>query len=101
VLLQPSEEEPFGRAVIEAMALEVPVLATSVGGPVEILADGREGFLLDPHDPAAWAAAIGTLAEAPERAREMGRAGRRRAESAFGLEHHARAMLAVYRRVAP
>ena len=45
ILLLPSWEEPFGRALIEAMALEVPVIATSVGGPAEILDDGREGFL--------------------------------------------------------
>ncbi len=37
VLLLPSREEPFGRALIEAMALGVPVLATEVGGPPEIV----------------------------------------------------------------
>ena len=46
ILLLPSWEEPFGRALIEAMALDVPVIATSVGGPAEILDDGREGLLL-------------------------------------------------------
>src|SRR6202043_3471359 len=54
VLLLPSWEEPFGRALIEAMALGVPVVSTSVGGPPEIVEDGREGFLVAPRDPAAW-----------------------------------------------
>ena len=44
VLLLPSHEEPFGRALLEAMALEVPVLATSVGGPPELIREGRDGL---------------------------------------------------------
>jgi L-malate glycosyltransferase len=98
ILLLPSREEPFGRALIEAMALEVPVLATSVGGPPEIIEDGREGQLLAPDEPAAWARAIVRIAHDPALASAMGRAGRIRVEQAFGLEHHAQAMLAVYRR---
>ncbi len=39
----PRTEEPFGRALLEAMALEVPVLATNVGGARELVRDGREG----------------------------------------------------------
>ena len=51
VLLLPSWEEPFGRALIEAMALGVPVVATSVGGPPEIVEQGRQGYLLAPRAP--------------------------------------------------
>jgi starch synthase len=98
VLLLPSSEEPFGRVLVEAMALEVPVLATEVGGPNEILEHGREGFLLPPREPRAWARAVADLAANPERARAMGRAGRQRAEHEFGVPHHVSAMLAVYER---
>jgi glycosyltransferase involved in cell wall biosynthesis len=98
ILLLPSEEEPFGRALIEAMALGVPVLATRVGGPPEIIEDGREGFLLPPHEPAAWARAIRRIAESPDRGLEMGLAGRRRVEQAFTSDLHAHAMLDVYER---
>jgi glycosyltransferase involved in cell wall biosynthesis len=98
VLLLPSWEEPFGRAVIEAMALGVPVIATDVGGPAEIITDGREGFLVPPRQPAAWAKAIARLAESPDRRTEMGRTGRLRVEQAFSSAHHARAMLGVYER---
>jgi L-malate glycosyltransferase len=97
-LMLPSWEEPFGRAVLEAMALEVPVLATDVGGPSEILRDGREGFLLPPREPAAWARAISRLAEDPRLAARMGRAGRERVRREFTTERHARAMLDVYER---
>lgn len=98
VLLLPSSEEPFGRALIEAMALRVPVLATSVGGPPEIIEDGREGYLLAPREPAAWARAIRRIIESPDRGMEMGLAGRRRVEQAFTIEHHVAAMLDVYER---
>jgi L-malate glycosyltransferase len=96
VLLLPSWEEPFGRAVIEAMALGVPVIATNVGGPAEIIEDGREGYLLAPRQPRAWAAAVRRLAEDPQRGREMGSAGRRRVQQAFTLDHHVAAMVELY-----
>jgi glycosyltransferase involved in cell wall biosynthesis len=98
VLLLPSEEEPFARAVIEAMALEVPVLATNVGGPPEIIREGREGYTLPPGEPAAWARAVRRVVEGPEEGRELGRAGRERVAEAFAVEEHVEAVLAVYRR---
>jgi L-malate glycosyltransferase len=98
IMLLPSLEEPFGRALIEAMALGVPVISTDVGGPPEIIEQGREGYLLSPHEPAAWAQAIRRIAESPDRGREMGLAGRRRVEAAFTAEHHAAAMLEIYER---
>jgi glycosyltransferase involved in cell wall biosynthesis len=98
VLLAPSWEEPFGRTVVEAMALEVPVLATNLGGPGEIITDGREGLLLAPRQPPVWADALRALAADPERRARMGRAGRERVEHGFTLAEHAQAMLAVYSR---
>jgi L-malate glycosyltransferase len=96
VLLLPSWEEPFGRALIEAMAMGVPVVATSVGGPPEILEDGHQGFLVEPRRPGAWAQAIRRLAEDPRLAEEMGAAGRRRVEDAFTVEHHLAAVRVAY-----
>lgn len=96
ILLLPSREEPFGRAVIEAMAMCVPVLATNVGGPCEIIEDGREGYLLPPLQPAAWARAIRRIADSADRGRAMGLAGRHRVLEAFTAEHHVAEILAVY-----
>jgi L-malate glycosyltransferase len=98
VLLLPSHEEPFGRALLEALALEVPALATSVGGPPELIRDGREGYLLAPDEPAAWAEAVRRVIEGPEQGRAMGRAGRARIAEGFDVEHHVEAVLALYRR---
>jgi glycosyltransferase involved in cell wall biosynthesis len=98
IVLAPSREEPFGRTLIEAMALGVPVLATNVGGPREIVEDGREGYLLAPSEPEAWARAVRTIAESPEIRRSMGLAGRRRVQQAFTVERHVDAVLSVYDR---
>ena len=61
IALVPSWEEPFGRTVIEAMAMERAVIATSVGGPSEIIDHGRTGLLMRPRRPEAWAGAIARL----------------------------------------
>jgi glycosyltransferase involved in cell wall biosynthesis len=96
ILMLPSQEEPFGRALIEAMALGVPVLATNVGGPAEIVQDGRQGYLLPPRDPVAWARAAHAIAERPALAAELGRAGIERVREAFTIERHVDATLAAY-----
>jgi L-malate glycosyltransferase len=96
VLLVPSWEEPFGRAIIEAMAMEVPVIATEVGGPSEIVRAGEDGLLLPPRAPPAWAAAIEDLISRPELRAKMGRKARERAVERFGIEPHVRGVLAAY-----
>jgi L-malate glycosyltransferase len=98
VLLLPSWEEPFGRALIEAMALGVPVVATDVGGPREIIDDGREGYLVAPRQPIAWARAIAHIAQSADAGAAMGRAGRERAVRLFTIARHVRATLDVYER---
>jgi L-malate glycosyltransferase len=95
--LVPSWEEPFGRSVIEAMAMETAVLATSVGGPAEIVTDGVDGILLAPRDPERWGEAAARLLEKRDALREMGKAGRRTAVARFGRETHVHSVLAAYR----
>jgi glycosyltransferase involved in cell wall biosynthesis len=96
VLLMPSWFEPFGRAIIEAMAMGVTVVATKVGGPREIVADAEEGLLLPPRDPARWAEAVAALLEDPERRQEMGRNARKRATREFSVERHIARVEALY-----
>jgi len=97
VLLLPSSEEPFGRAVIEAMAMGVPVVVTNVGGPCELIEHGREGYLVSPRRPVEWARAIRALADDPASAAQMGEAGRERARD-FSLDRHVKSMLDLYER---
>jgi L-malate glycosyltransferase len=98
VLLLPSWQEPFGRTLIEAMALGVPVIATNVGGPREIVRDGCEGLLLAPDQPGEWATAIRRLGEDEQLRTRMGTAGRRRVRDAFSTDAHGRAIEALYGR---
>jgi glycosyltransferase involved in cell wall biosynthesis len=97
-LLLPSMEEPFGRALLEAMALEVPTLATNVGGPPELITDGCDGYLLPPEDPGAWAHAVLRIAEDPEHARDLGRAARARIIDRFDVARHVQDTLSLYER---
>ena len=72
VLLVPSWEEPFGMALIEGMAMGLPVLATDRGGTAEILREGRDGFLLPPKDPTAWTEALEPLVASGDRRAQVG-----------------------------
>jgi glycosyltransferase involved in cell wall biosynthesis len=101
LLLVPSWEEPFGRAIIEAMAAGIPILATSVGGPPEILGEGERkcGLVLPPRDPKGWAAKIERLLAEPATLAWMGENGRKAAPSRFGVAQHVDEMVEIYERV--
>jgi glycosyltransferase involved in cell wall biosynthesis len=86
VLLHPSLSEGMPTVMLEAMACELPVVVTDVGGVREALADGVEGIVVAPRDPAALAAALERLRLDPELRRRMGAAGRRRVRAGFTLE---------------
>ena len=98
LLLVPSWEEPFGRTVIEAMASRVPVVATDIGGPAEILGEGEDrcGLLLPPRRPERWADAIGALLADPAELSRMAERGAEAARNRFGVERHVSAILEVY-----
>jgi glycosyltransferase involved in cell wall biosynthesis len=86
VLLHPSLSEGMPTVMLEAMACELPVVVTDVGGVREALSDGVEGIVVPPRDPAALAAALERLRLDPELRRRMGSAGRRRVHAEFTLE---------------
>ena len=98
VLLVPSWEEPFGRSVVEAMAMKTPVIATRIGGPAEVIDDADTGRLLPPRDAETWARAIAELIADDALRQGLGDRGRRRAMS-FGRDAHVDRLLAIYRKV--
>ena len=61
LLLLPSWREAFGRIAVEGMAMGVPVISTSVGGPAEIIRAGVDGLLLPPCSPELWADRVAPL----------------------------------------
>jgi hypothetical protein len=72
-----SAAEPLGVVYMEAMAMEVPVIATDAGGVPELIDLGRNGLLVSPGRPDLAADAILTMMHDPVRARAMGAEGRR------------------------
>ena len=113
VFVCPSVYEPMGIVNLEAMACEAAVVATSVGGIPEVVEDGATGVLVPydarsdgsgtPVDPAALAAGLAErgneLLADPERARELGLAGRRRAVERFGWDVAAAETMRLYERL--
>jgi glycosyltransferase involved in cell wall biosynthesis len=83
VFVCPSVYEPFGLINLEAMACETPVVASAVGGILEVVEDGKTGLLVPPGKPEALAEALTRILDNPELARRMGRAGRARVEARF------------------
>lgn len=79
------EHEGIPVFLMEAMACGMAVIATGAGGIPELLGDGA-GLLVPPRSPQALAAALESLAEHPERRRELGTRGRVRVEAAFAVE---------------
>jgi glycosyltransferase involved in cell wall biosynthesis len=99
LLVSPSLYEGFGLPAAEAMASGTPVVATDAGALPEVVADGETGLVVPPADAAALADAIAELLDAPERCRELGRAGRQRVLDQFTWPHHAHGLDALYRDV--
>jgi alpha-maltose-1-phosphate synthase len=113
VFVCPSIYEPLGIVNLEAMACEAAVVATAVGGIVEVVDEGTTGLLVpfeavddgtqEPRDPdrfaSDFAAAINELLADPARAEAMGRAGRDRVVERFSWPAIARETLGVYERL--
>ena len=99
----PSIYEPLGIVNLEAMACEVPVVASDVGGIPEVVVDGETGYLVhyDVNTPDSFenefAAALTKVVSDSGRAIEMGRAGRARAIAEFGWDKISEQTIAVYR----
>lgn len=79
-------QEGFGLSVVEGMAAGRPVIASSVGGIVEIITEGFDGFLVPPGDPASLADRIARLLDDKAERARMGMAARRTAEARFDIE---------------
>ena len=88
-----SLHEALGVALMEAMSSGVPTIGTAAGGVAELIADGRDGVLVPPGDAGALADAIGALADDPDRAIRLGRAGRARVVEGFGAGRGAQTLI--------
>ncbi len=85
IFVLPSAFEGISVALLEAMAVALPCLASDVGGNGEVVVDGETGVIFPPNDTAMLARLLQEFAGDPAKAREMGRRGRARVEERFSF----------------
>jgi glycosyltransferase involved in cell wall biosynthesis len=95
-----SEHEQFGQVLIEAMACDVPAIATRSSGPAAIIEDGRTGWLVDPDDEAALATALTQAVNDPSERRRRGRAARQAVSERFSWTASAATLESILQDVA-
>jgi glycosyltransferase involved in cell wall biosynthesis len=99
IFVMTSVNEGFGRVIIEAMAARRPVVASEVGGILDIVRDGITGRLVPPEQPYCFAEAISELLSRPELLSKMGGAGRTRVEGCFSDHVQLPAIMNIYTRL--
>lgn len=95
----PSVYEPFGIINLEAMACKTPVVASRVGGIVEVVDDKVNGFLLPPKDPKAIANAVNGILGSRDLRERLAEAGRDKVEREFSWESIAKKTISLYQDV--
>jgi glycosyltransferase involved in cell wall biosynthesis len=96
ILIHPAIDEPFGRVLIEAMAMEKPVVAYNCGGPREIIVNNETGYLVEPYDYRALANKTMALIQDQELRDRFGKAGRERVIEKFNMERYVKEMEEVF-----
>jgi glycosyltransferase involved in cell wall biosynthesis len=99
IVAMPSHVEPLGNVAIEAGAAHRPIVASRVGGLVEVVDDGRTGLLVPPRDAAALAGAIAGLLDNPALSRSLADAAARRVAADFSITRQADELQALYDRL--
>ena len=92
----PSRSEAFPNAAIEAMASGLPIVASAVGGLLDLVDDGRTGLLIDPDDAHALAGALESLIADPARAARIGRAARAEVQQRYSFDRMVSAFEELY-----
>lgn len=88
LLVLTSEQEAFGRILVEAMAFRRPVIASRVDGIPEIVQDGICGYLVEPEDIPGFAGKIAKLAQDPELRTKMGQAAYNHVKANFSMRQY-------------
>jgi sugar transferase (PEP-CTERM/EpsH1 system associated) len=96
VFVLPSLNEGISNTILEAMASNLPVIATRVGGSPELVADEQSGFLVESGNPKAMAAAIKRYVDQPELAKQHGDFGRDLCRQRFSLQRMLQDYMQVY-----
>lgn len=100
LVVQSSFTEGMPNVVLEALLMELPVVATNVGGTAEIMTHGRHGLLVRPGDVSELEGAIEEVLEDPKRYKEMARSGADRVRSEFDHSRRVERLIEVYQELA-
>lgn len=87
------DRDGIPNAILEAMAMKLPVISTSHSGIPEVITDGANGLLVPPADPKALAQAIARLLDEPQLGRQMGERGRQTVNENFDARRNASRLL--------
>lgn len=101
LLAFPSHAESFGVVLIEAMAMELPVVSTNCDGVLDIVVNGETGLYVPPRNAPELGAALLRLIDSPETRRRMGKAGRARVLEKFDQQKQITALVEIYRSLLP
>lgn len=85
-LLLPSRAEGLSNVLLEAMSLELPVIATRISGTVDVVEPEKSGILIDPENPEALAQAMERVIKNPEMACQLGKNARQKIKESFSLD---------------
>lgn len=99
LMVLPSHTEGLPNAALEALLMEVPVLATRVGGTPEVIIDGETGRLVEAHSPQQLAEGIFQFLVSPEEWRRMAKRGKERVERHFDFRARTRKLEAIYQEI--
>jgi glycosyltransferase involved in cell wall biosynthesis len=99
IFVLPAHQEPCGRVLFEAQAMEVPVIGTSSGGTPEIVEDGVTGLLFKPKNVDELVEKLELLIGNPLLRKRMGKAGRQRMKYMFPIKNNSELTMKIYRRL--
>jgi len=99
IFAYPSTHEPFSRAMLEAMAHGLPIVASRSGCALEMVEEGVTGLLFEPGNAQAMAEALLSLCRDPARRRAMGQRARERAIACFEIRDRAAEQMRLYERL--
>jgi len=98
-LVHATEIEPFGRIIIEAMQVGLPVIAVRGGGPKEIIEDGKSGLFATGQNTKDLASLMLRVQKHPELAKQLTENARRRVRDMFTAEHTTQSVVDLYHQV--
>jgi glycosyltransferase involved in cell wall biosynthesis len=99
VFVLPSHSEGSPNVLLEAMAANVPIVATAVGGVPEMVADNESALLVPPTEPPSLAAAVSSLLTDKDRAQRLVTNAANLVDTQYDPEHYVRSLVKIYREV--